>query len=222
MTAVQEQSTLEPVLVPVPEMAKNWRLASVPDNPDPLPPYLYRPPYNLQRRAKFILFSSVFKHHAKFVEKSVDDRFALLKKIERSCYNYTFGKAQELNIPTKWLDPDFNNIYTIVCAKIASNIDQTNSVCNTYLADAIMNDTINILNLPKMTSQELHPEKYRTVLQQLEMSKNVSRTVRTTAMYTCRRCRKSECTYENLYNRSLDEGVNLIITCMSCGLEWKA
>lgn len=198
------------------------KLPAVPENSDPLPTDLYQKPYNIHRRAKFILLSSVFKHHPKFLEKSIQDRFALLKKIERSCYNYTFGKAQELNIPTKWDNTEFINIYTIVCAKIASNIDQTNSVRNTYLADAIINGSINIPNLPKMTSQELYPDKYRTVLQQLELSKNVSRTVRTTAMYTCRRCRKSECTYENLYNRSLDEGVNLIITCMSCGLEWKA
>ncbi len=198
------------------------KLPAVPENSDPLPTDLYQNPYNIHRRAKFILLSSVFKQHSKFLEKSVQDRFALLKKIERSCYNYTFGKAQELNIPTKWNNPEFINIYTIVCAKIASNIDQTNSVRNTYLTDVIISGSINISNLPRMTSQELYPDKYRTVLQQLELSKNVSRTVRTTAMYTCRRCRKSECTYENLYNRSLDEGVNLIITCMSCGLEWKA
>jgi transcription elongation factor S-II len=200
----------------------NWRKPAKPENADPLPISLYQNPYNIHRRAKFILLSSVFKHHPKFLEKSIEYRFELLKKIERACYNYTIYKAQELNIPTKWSNEEFINIYTLICAKIASNIDQNNSVRNTYLATAIMDGSIDIQNLPKMTSQELYPDKYRSVLQQLELSKNVARTVRTTAMYTCRRCKKSECTYENLYNRSLDEGVNLIITCMSCGLEWKA
>lgn len=197
-------------------------MSVVPDNSDPIPAKYYKTPYNLQRRAKFILFSSVLKQHEKFMAMSITDRFKLIEKMERSCFNYTIDKAKENDIPTKWENEDFQYVYIVICAKIASNIDQTNTVKNTYLPEAILCGTIDLGLLPKMSSQELCPEKYKNVLTKLEMSKNVSRTVRTTAMYTCRRCRKSECTYENLYNRSLDEGVNLIITCMSCGLEWKA
>ncbi len=193
-----------------------------PTGADPLPLELYHSPYNRHRRAKFILFSSVFKHHQGFLDKLMKDRFALLKKIERACCNYAICKSNELSVASDWTNEEFINIYTLMCAKIASNIDQKNNVNNPFLAGAILEGKIDISNLPKMTSQELYPDKYRTVMEQLELSKNVERTVRTTAMYTCRRCRKSECTYENLYNRSLDEGVNLIITCMSCGLEWKA
>lgn len=197
-------------------------MPSVPENSDPLPVKYYKTPYNVHRRAKFILLSSVFKQHSKFTDKSIDERFKLLETIERSCFNYTIDKAKENNIPTKWDNEDFQYIYIVVCSKIASNIDQTNSVKNTYLANSIFDGVVNITLLPKMTSQEMFPEKYKNVLSKLEMSKNVSRTVRTTAMYTCRRCKKSECTYENIYNRGLDEGVNLTITCMSCGLEFGA
>ncbi len=194
----------------------------IPRGSDPLPSTYYKKPYNTYRRAKFILFSSVFKQHSKFMELSIPDRFKLIEGIERSCFNYTIDKAKENNIPTKWDNEDFQYIYIVISSKIASNVDQTNSVKNTYLPNAILDGTIDISKLPRMTSQELYPEKYKTVLSKLELSKNVARTVRTTAMYTCRRCKKSECTYENLYNRSLDEGVNLMITCMSCGLEFKA
>ncbi len=194
----------------------------IPRDADPLPVVYYKKPYNTCRRAKFILFSSVFKQHGKFMELSILERFKLIESIERACFNYTIDKAKENNIPTKWDNEDFQYIYIVISSKIASNIDQTNAVKNTYLPDAILNGTVDINKLPRMTSQEMYPEKYKTVLSKLELSKNVARTVRTTAMYTCRRCKKSECTYENLYNRSLDEGVNLIITCMSCGLEFKA
>jgi transcription elongation factor S-II len=193
-----------------------------PTGADPLPIKYYELPYNTTRRAKLILFSSVFKQHEIFMQKTMDERFAILERIERACSNYTIDKSKELNIPTKWDNQDYQYIYTIICAKIAANIDQENTVHNTYLCGAILRDEIDINTLPKMTSQELFPEKYKTVLSKLELSKNVEKTVRTTAMYTCRRCKKSECTYENLYNRSLDEGVNLIITCVSCGKEWKA
>ncbi len=203
-------------------METNTYVVTAPKGADPLPVKYYEKRYNTVRRAKLILFSSVFKQHPKFLEKTVTERFALIEKIERACSNYTIDKSKELNIPTKWENQDYQYIYSIICAKIAANIDQTNNVCNTYLCNAILQNEIDVTMLPKMTSQELFPEKYKTVLSKLELSKNVEKTVRTTAMYTCRRCKKSECTYENLYNRSLDEGVNLIITCVSCGKEWKA
>ena len=195
---------------------------AVPDKFDPLPVKYYDLPYNTVRRAKLILFSSVFNQHDIFLAKPLEERFSWIERIERACSNYTIDKSKEVNIPTKWDNTDYQYIYTLVCAKIAANIDQQNTVNNTYLCKAILDGEIDINVLPKMTSQELFPEKYKNVLSKLELSKNVERTVRTTAMHTCRRCKKSECTYENLYNRSLDEGVNLMVTCMSCGLEWKA
>jgi DNA-directed RNA polymerase subunit M/transcription elongation factor TFIIS len=190
-----------------------------PLNPDPLPIKYYSKPYNGFRRAKLILFNSVLKQHKEFMATS--DHFSIVEKIERSCFNYTIEKAIELNVPTDWHDEYFQYLYSINCAKIASNIDLQNNVHNTYLAPAIIRGEIDIKALPRMTSQELFPEKYKSVLTKLEESKNVERTVKTTALYTCRRCKKAECIYENLYNRSLDEGVNLMITCMSCGLQWK-
>jgi DNA-directed RNA polymerase subunit M/transcription elongation factor TFIIS len=195
---------------------------TIPQGADPLPIKYYANPYNTYRRAKLILLSDVFNQHKKFLDRSIEDRFALIERIERACSNYTIDKSKELNIPTKWDNKDYQYIYTIICAKIAANIDQQNTVCNTYLCDAILKEEIDVNALPKMSSQDLFPEKYKSVLSKIELSKNVERTVRTTAMFTCRRCKKSECTYENLYNRSLDEGVNLKVTCISCGIEWMA
>ena len=223
-TSIIETPAVKSIPNPLDSLFPNisYYKATIPTNSDPLPIKYYELPYNTIRRAKLILFSSVFKHHDAFLQKSIDDRFAIIERIERACSNYTIDKSKELNIPTKWDNEDYKFIYTLICAKIAANIDQQNTVCNTYLCNAILNNEVDVNNLPKMTSQELFPEKYKTVLSKLELSKNVERTIRTTAMHTCRRCKKSECTYENLYNRSLDEGVNLMVTCMSCGLEWKA
>lgn len=194
----------------------------IPRNADPLPITYYAKPYNIHRRAKFILFSSIWKQHEDFLKLSIASRFELIEKIERSCFNYTIDKAKEADIPTKWENEEFVFIYTVLCAKIAANLDTTNDIKNTYLPAKILDGSIDIVQLPKMTSQELFPEKNKTVILKLEESKNVSRTIRTTAMYTCRRCKNSKCTYENRYNRSLDEGVNLMITCANCGLEWNA
>ncbi len=180
----------------------------------------YTPPYNSQRRAKLILFIFVFLQHDKFKNMTKDEKFALVERIERACFNYTIKKSMELNIPTKWDCDLFSDTYTIICAKISSNIDQTDDVKNPYLAGAILDGKINIQDLPRMTSQELDPDRYANVLQRIEVAKNIKQTVKTTSMYRCRRCHKTECISEPRYNRSLDEGINSTVHCVSCGNSW--
>lgn len=189
---------------------------------EPLDVSFYELPYNVQRRAKSILFSSSLLEHDSFAKLTREEKTNLIRNIEQSCYDYSIAKAHEYNIPAEWYNELFKELYHSTCAKISSNITQTNNVKNQYLPKAILNGTIDIIKLPGMTSQELYPDKYKELLTKLEESKKVVRTIKTTSMYKCRRCYKNECTEENRYNRSLDEGVNLTITCMSCGYRWNA
>lgn len=195
-------------------------LPSIPNHKRPLITKYYIKPYNRYRRAKLIMFIYVLEQHTEFCNLPTEEQYLLVENLERSCLNYTLDKAKEYNNPIKWNNETFQNIYTTICAKISSNIDQTNNVQNTFLTSAILNKTVNIKELPRMTSQDLYPEKYKSVLIKLEASKNVKQTIKTSAMYKCKRCHKSECTIENRYNRSLDEGVNLTINCVACGHEW--
>jgi DNA-directed RNA polymerase subunit M/transcription elongation factor TFIIS len=195
---------------------------AVPLGSTPLDVKFYKKPYNTYRRAKIIMFSSVLNERKEVLSLTASDRFALIEKIERSCFNYAISRAIDGNIPTKWENDFFKDLYGTICAKIGANITLSGSVQNTYLLPAILNGTVSITELPKMSSQELFPEKYKEVIEKLESSKNVQRTIKTSAMYRCRRCHKNECTIENRYNRSLDEGVNLTITCVACGNEWNA
>lgn len=204
------------------EIPTNNVLYAIPENADPLLIKHYEPPYNVYRRAKLTLFSSSFNTNEIFFTYSIDKKFDLIEKIENILYEYSIVKANEANIPANWNTDNFKDIYNVNCAKISANISQTNSVKNTYLPAAIFRNEIDICNLPKMTSFELYPEKYKSIISRLELSKNVVSTVKTTSMYTCRRCHKKECTLENRYNRSLDEGVNLTVTCVACGYEWNA
>ncbi len=189
---------------------------------DPLDILFYKKPYNVYRRAKIILFSSCLSEHECYSKLSRNDKNKLLKSLEKACCNYCITKANEDNIPTKWNNDLFKELYHSICAKISSNITQKNSVKNMYLISAILDKKIEIEKLPYMSSQELYPDKYKELLIKLEASKKVEQTIKTSSMYKCRRCHKNECTEENRYNRSLDEGVNLTITCMSCGYRWNA
>ena len=40
--------------------------------------------------------------------------------------------------------------------------------------------------------------------------------------HKCSKCKENKCTIVPRFNRSLDEGVNLTVTCMNCSFEWNA
>jgi DNA-directed RNA polymerase subunit M/transcription elongation factor TFIIS len=186
---------------------------------EPLDIVFYQQPYNVIRRAKLLLFITAINEHDIYKNCNIQK---IIADIENSCFNYTVGKANEENIPSDWSSELFKEIYHAICAKIYSNISKKCGVHNENLLFNIINNIVDVNKIPYMSSQELFPEKYKDLILKLEASKNVTRTIKTTSMYKCRRCHKNECTEENRYNRSLDEGVNLTITCMSCGFQWNA
>lgn len=188
----------------------------------PLPIKFYEKPYNGTRRCKISVFDTCLSAFKSYTNMSVNDRFALVEKIERACHNATVSKANEENIQPLWENDLFRDVYHAICYKISSNIEAYGPVKNYKFAKDIIAGNLNISSLPKQTSQELYPEKYADVLNRIEKSKNVTHSVKTSVMYKCRRCFKSECIIENRYNRSLDEGVNLSVQCVSCGLQWNA
>jgi DNA-directed RNA polymerase subunit M/transcription elongation factor TFIIS len=182
----------------------------------------YKPPYNTTRRAKITLFTVVLSDYKEYQELSEEQKLLLADKIENSCYNTLLEKAKDENISNTWENPIFEDTYHSICARISSNIDMHNKVKNINLVSSILNGSINIDQLPKLSSQEIFPEKYSEIINKIELSKSASITVKTSSLYRCRRCHQNKCTIENRYNRSLDEGVNLTITCVACGNQWNA
>jgi DNA-directed RNA polymerase subunit M/transcription elongation factor TFIIS len=186
----------------------------------PLPAECYNQPYNQLRRAKLLVFGACLHPYDKFQAMSYQEKVNLIKAIERACYNCTIEKAGDANITTSWNIEPFCNLYVSTCYKVSSNLEKGGIVNNTQLAQQLLDGSISIENLPKLSAQEMFPQKYTDIIQKLEASKNVEIGLRTSAMYKCRKCKQNKCTIENLYNRSLDEGVNLKIHCLNCGHSW--
>lgn len=177
--------------------------------------------FPIVRRVKWQAFAYFFNGWAKFSDLPMATKQTIITDIEQSFYMHTCSLAQERNIPQDWENENFIELYHGLCAEVLSNID-INGVANAALVMNIIDNTINIEQLPKLSASELYPSKYADILSRIEQAKNVNTTIRTSKMYTCRRCKRSECKIENRYNRSLDEGTNLSITCMACGNQWNA
>jgi DNA-directed RNA polymerase subunit M/transcription elongation factor TFIIS len=186
----------------------------------PLSIKFYDKKYNRLRRAKSIMFDGLFSQYDKYCNLPWNERDLLIYQLEKACLDTTIKKSREMNIPYIWTNDIFVEFYHSICYKISSNIDKTNEVKNPKLGEEILDKKISIQDLPSMSGIDLYPEKYETVIEKIERSKNVEKSKKTSKMYKCRRCHNNTCTIANRYNRSLDEGVNLTITCASCGFEW--
>jgi len=188
----------------------------------PIDVVFYKPPYNQVRRAKIIVFISCLMEYQKYKEYSYDNKMKLIKQLERACYNYVIDKSYENNITASWTNNIFCDLYHSICYKISANLESKGLVINTTLVNNLLSGTISVEDLPKLSSIELYPQKYTKIIEKVEASKQVEQSLKSSAMYRCSKCKQNKCTLENRYNRSLDECVNLTVTCVNCGHSWCA
>jgi len=192
------------------------------DHAEPLDVQFYKVPYNKIRRSKLILFGSVLSSYNTYANWPPKQRTELLRRLERACYNRTIDTAHSENVLSSWESSLFCDIYHSICYKISVNLEPTGLVCNPNLARNILNDLISVKSLPAMSSPDMFPEMYVKVRMRIEASKNAKQAIKTTTMYRCGRCKKNECTFKSLQNRSLDECNNYEVTCVNCGNEFTA
>ncbi len=185
-----------------------------------LPLRLYQSGYKAIRLGKILILLYNIWEFPAIQKLSEEDKINLCINIELSCYMYTLEKAREDNVVLSWSSVNFRNYYHEICAKLIANFDSRIAERNEYLINAVLSKKIPIMNLPKLHAYELCPEKYEDIINKINKAKDISFTIKTTSLFTCRKCHARECKTENRQNRSLDEGVNLTITCMNCQHTW--
>ncbi len=182
----------------------------------PLTMYFYEnKSYNEIRRIKIILFSHICNSYDDFKKLSTPDQYKLIRRIERSCYNATIAKAEDLDIRNTWSNPPFLDMYITICAKISVNLENSESL---FLK--VLNRVISTEGLARMSSQQLRPELHADIMAKIAERCSQVIQYKECNLYKCAKCKSKKCRAENLYNRSLDEGVNIQVTCCDCGHKW--
>ena len=183
-----------------------------------LPIYFYEEKnYNDFRRVKVMLFSDICNSYAEFKVLSLEDKFKLVRRVERSCYNAAVFKADEEDIRNTWSNQVFFDMYNTICMKISTNLEDSRSL---FLK--VLNKEISTKKLAFMSSQELRPEMHAKIMQRISDRRNQVIQFKECNLYRCSKCGSKKCRADKLYNRSLDEGVNLEVTCTDCGHKWTA
>ena len=140
--------------------------------------------------------------------------------IEKSCYNKSIKDALNHNIRCVWSNDMFVKLYHSICYKVATNIDKHSPVKSDYIINKIMKNNIKLYLIANRPSQELCPSKYKNILKKINNRTNLKRNIKFSELYKCGKCKRNQCTTERRYNRSLDEGVNLMVHCLFCGHSW--
>ena len=140
------------------------------------------------------------------------------ENMEKGIYNYSLRIADEKFIVKKWENPYFAELYINKFRTVYINLK------NPTILDHIKSRTIKAQDFPFMTHQEMLPEKWNGLIEDLKIknqNKYTPKIEASTDNFTCYKCKSKECSYYQLQTRSADEPMTTFVTCINCGTRWK-
>jgi DNA-directed RNA polymerase subunit M/transcription elongation factor TFIIS len=146
--------------------------------------------------------------------------YNIAKKLEIGCLNQSIKKANKYNIRPIWEYEEFVLLYHDICYKVSINLDESSIIKSDYIKKRILSDNINLYKIATLTSKQLFPNKNKNIENKINKRTNVTINLKYSELYRCKKCKRNQTTTERRYNRSLDEGVNLTITCTFCKHQW--
>lgn len=146
------------------------------------------------------------------------------KDLEIGVYNYTIDYASNHRIPLTWNCDIFYDIYLTKARSIYTNINPNSYVNNTKLIERIKEKEFPPHELPYMTMDKIHPEKWVDIINEEMMKYKTAYEVTQVAMTElekCGKCKKNKVSYFEMQTRSADEPMTHFYTCLSCGHRWR-
>lgn len=138
--------------------------------------------------------------------------------LEKGIFNYALKEASRRKVIKKWDNPFFVQLYCDRLWSIYSNLK------NPELIELVNNGTIKAHTIAFMTHQEMLPDKWKDLIDakiKRDKHKFENNIEAATDTFTCRKCKKNQCTYYQMQTRSADEPMTTFVQCISCGNRWK-
>ena len=144
------------------------------------------------------------KHHAANLEKGI--------------FNWSIQQADMKNVVKKWENPYFVQIYIDRMRSIWINLRDP------VIVKSVFEGKIRPHKLGLMTHQEMSPEKWERLIQEKkekDENRYAPKMDGNTDMFTCYKCKSTNCSYYQLQTRSADEPMTTYVSCLNCGQRWK-
>ena len=179
------------------------------------------------RRFKFIMSNSSYLpiELLEYAQQNLDRKTAI-NKLEEIIKCYPLAVEIESGIfefslnyvKTQLLNHDnIMMIYQDKLFELLDNLDINNKkINNTTLLPALINDIIPGQTISFLKMYQLHPQKWKHIIDKNNLRDDILYTVSTTDAYRCSRCGLSKHSYYITQTRSSDEPATVFFTCINC------
>lgn len=157
------------------------------------------------------------QQHTQLAEAHVMD-------LERGVYNWSLETADTLKVTRNWKNPRYVMLYLDKIISVMSNLDAFGYIGNTRLAKRLEEGEFVPHELAYMSCENVFPEKWKDIMdkkQKKEEHVYEEKPAAMTDLFKCGKCKKRECSYQEIQLRSCDEPMTLFITCLNCGNRWR-
>jgi hypothetical protein len=119
---------------------------------------------------------------------------SLSQSIEKGIYNKTMQFSDKKNIPKKWENTIFLNMYKVFAVEVYTNLDKKSYIGNERLFERLINNEFDGYELATMEPHYLFPEHWKPYIDEkskrdrtlYEINKEMA-----TDVYQCTRCKKA-------------------------------
>ncbi len=134
-------------------------------------------------------------------------------KLETGIFEFSLVKITFENIPFEFV----TNIYAEKLNYICANIDVHNDrIKNTTMKSNLINGHINPYFVPFMSPEQVHPARWKTLLDKVSIIERENNNIRVTDIYKCFRCGNRKTKTSQMQTRSADEPMTIFVTCLVC------
>lgn len=148
-----------------------------------------------------------------------DPRKHIAENVEKSIYNFTVRRAEQINVVKSWDNRFFRIIYENRWRCIHINFMRLPS-----LLERINSGELSAAELSALTHIDMDAEHWQDKLDaklKKDSSKFTFNEKASTDMFECRNCRSRRCQYYEMQVRSADESCSYFVTCLDCGKHWR-
>lgn len=148
----------------------------------------------------------------------------ICKDLEIGIYNWCIKYAEDNRIIKSWGNTKFHKLYMEKARSIISNINKNSYIENNRLIDRLKEKEFLPHEIPFMNPENLFPLRWAdTVSSYMKKYEHAYENTATamTDQFLCKKCKKRETTYYEIFSRSADEPAIIHIRCINCGNTWK-
>ena len=179
--------------------------------------------YNESRRVRAKLLYCCLHTHTAFAELKKAAKLEILTNLESGIYNLTHDTAIEKGETRNWTNAKFSSIYNKLCFRIQTSLVSRYNSSAASLVGKMISGELNPRTVPTMTIEQLNSHATKTIKNMVNIRRKQAVKETVTTKYFCKRCKCRYATERAVQQRSLDEGMTIIITCKTdgCGNIWR-